>query len=373
MRRVFDPNSGADVTSTVQGYLTSGRTFVMANLFRIQLMDFVANNPNGNYASLCYTDADFPIFVNKAQRGWLPGYQPNVEQLGTYTGGNLNANGLTFLPDTIQRSKLTYGIGFQASPLELVWAIDETKNYGYYLGSPPALTTFNQATYPPNLTMKQAFLMEAFDRCPFWLYRAIFYPDFPTKGGSFVGTTLMFRGYIRNAVGSKESLRLTVDSLMQVFQDTQVPTQTIQPNSRSPWYVPNPEPAFGGDFNSASPTGPTSFTVATAENVTAGALTDCWVTFCPNAGVFSGFTPGYPVPPVWRIRYNTAASGGSVTIYTYKPYIMGNGTYVNVLGQAALNAGVPGFPYVPKPEASVPQIGNAPASQNPPPAGGGSS
>jgi hypothetical protein len=66
-----------------------------------------------------------------------------------------------------------------------------------------------------------------------------------------------------------------------------------------------------------------------------------------------------PLPPAWRIRGNTALSGFGITIYTYEPYILGNGTFINIMGQGSLaNTPIAGFPYVPRPEDNFPQVNN---------------
>jgi hypothetical protein len=366
-RVIIDPISGANVTATVTADLQAGRTFVFANLYRIFFLDWVNYNPYQSYASLCWTDCDEPVYVNQYQIGWNSGAIPNVYQLTTYTNGVANDDGLVFSPEVVPRNPLIFEVGFKANSLVVNWMADDSKEYGFWIAgngynSGGSYNQFSAAVWPDDLTLKQAFLLGAFDRNPFFLHRAIFADDFPTRGGSFVGTTLMFRGYVAGARATAESLELTVDSLMQVFLDTQVPAQTIQPNGRGALFIPNQAAPFGGDFGNATPTGALSLTCSTSESVTANALADCWISFCPRNGFFGGngyfssYSPGIPLAPAWRIRGNTAASGGSVTIYTYEPYIEGNGTFVNVLGQGALNEAPPGFPYVPRPETDFPQV-----------------
>jgi hypothetical protein len=196
------------------------------------------------------------------------------------------------------------------------------------------------------------------------MHRAIF-TDWPRNGGTFLGTTLMFRGYVAGAKATADSLEITIDSLMQVFQDTQIPAQTIQPNGRGAQFIPNQAAPFGGDFIDATPLTALSFEVQTGEAVTANSLTDCWFSFVPRNGYFGGlgyfseYAPGIPLAPAWRIRGNTAAGNPSANhciIYSYEPYVLGNGQWVNVLGQGALNEAPSGFPNVPRPETDFPQV-----------------
>src|SRR5208337_5685426 len=88
MRRVYDPVSGSDVTSTVQAFLQSGGAPVTAFLYSFQCMNFWDYNPYGSYASFCYTDFETPLFLNYAQIG------PGVSTpLGTWHNGSFYATG----------------------------------------------------------------------------------------------------------------------------------------------------------------------------------------------------------------------------------------------------------------------------------------
>lgn len=108
MRKIYDPNTGADVTSSAQATWIASRTRVAVNLFRLQTFDFWDYNPYGDYGEFLFTDADFPVFVNKYQAG-----PSNVAQLGVWFHGGLQATGVTFLPESMKLGKLEYGIGFR--------------------------------------------------------------------------------------------------------------------------------------------------------------------------------------------------------------------------------------------------------------------
>src|ERR1035441_5392873 len=338
MRRIYDPNSFYDTTATVQGYLAAGQSFVFADLYTFYTTDFIDANPNGGNGYWTYTDAAFPIFVKQIQAGWLPGsYVPKVAQLGPLQISGVNlAIGLTYQPELISHSDFAYEVGFNSNPVTIPWVIDETKAYGPWLwnGTSAYISAVSNCIYPANLTLKQALLMGLFDRVPVWIHRAIFYPDFPNRGGSLVGTTLMHRGYVRDVVGTSESVQIKIDSLMQVFRDTQVPVQTIMPNSRSVLFVPTATAPFGADFSNPVPISPLVVSVSTAEAVTASALADCWVSFCPAGGALQNFKSGNPLPPLYRIRDNTPSIGtGFIELFLYKPYVLGISATVNVYGQ----------------------------------------
>jgi hypothetical protein len=355
MRRIYNPSTGADVTSVVQGYLTSGQTFVFADLYSFFTVDFINANPDGGSAWWTYADSAFPIFVKQFQIGWLPGsYVPKMAQLGPLqTNGTNLAIGLTFQPEVISHNNLTYEVGFSSNPVEVTWAIDETKSYGpwSWSGVLSQITPVSNCLWPHNLTLKQAMLLGIFDMVPFWVHRAIFYPDFPTRGGSFVGTTLLHRGYLKTVAGSTDNVKIKIDSLMQVFQDTQVPVQTIMPNSRSMLFVPAP----AGGISLTNPVAVNALDITVTGTLAQNQLTDYWISFCPGGGVLQNFTSGNPLPPLFRVRGNSATSGGTATINFYEPYVMGNSPVVNLYGQNQFSntLGAPGFPYVPAAETTL--------------------
>lgn len=339
------------MTSTVVSDLKAGSSFVFAKLFRFQCMNFWHYNPDGDYEDFTYTDAAFPIFINKYQTA-----ASGVAQLGTWSSGHLNADGLMFQPDTMECGTLEYGIGFEDRPIDVTWPMDDTRDY---LGSSGISLT--SAISPANLTLKQAFTMGAFTECPFWIHLAIF-DDFPSRGGSLLGTTLMFRGYVRTVTATRTLLKIGLASLMDVFQNVQLPTQTITPNNREIPYVPAAPGSAGGAFvDSLIVNSPTSITFHSnfgTFSVARDAQKDEWFAFQPFIGSYPiGLLPGpgLPPPPMWRISGNEASSGSDFTFYFYEPPVVPSGNVIgNRFGQSDLGSGTHGFPFVPPPEVSTP-------------------
>ena len=348
MRTIYDPTSGNNVTASVQSTLLAGRTFFTRYLFRFQVLGFWFTNATNNFVDFCFT-TDFPIFVNKYQIG-----ATGTGQLGSYSGGVLQTNGDTFLPDQFDiTGSLDYSIGFEDHPAEVTWYIDDTKDYagnsGYYLSG---------VASPAGLTMKQAMIMGAFNEAPFWIHQALYTSD-PTKGGTFVGTVLMFRGFIRKVTPTKNSLILSISSLMDIFQQTQVPTQTFTPNCRAVPFLPAVGGTYAGHWSSvttiASPT-QIVFNTGTSQSIPEDALKDYYVAF--TSDVSMGVLPwgtGTPPAPFWRIRGNVASTNSTaVTVYFYEPPIVPmSPSDIPVMSQASQTGQPPGFPYIPPPEYTV--------------------
>lgn len=348
MRTIFDPNSGTDVTNTVQNTLLAGRTFFTRFLFRFQVLGFWFTNATNNFVDFAFT-TDFPIFVNKYQVG-----ASGSSQLGSYSGGVNQANGVTFLPDQMEiTGTLNYSIGFEDHPVEVTWYLDDSINY-----KGNSNTALNAVQSPTNLTMKQAMIMGAFNETPFWIHQALYSSD-PTKGGTFLGTVLMFRGYIRKVSPTKNSLILSIASLMDVFQQVQIPTQTFTPNSRAVPYLPAVGGTYAGHWISiASIISPTqiTFNTGTVASIPQDALKDYYIGFTSN--ISGGVLPwgtATPPAPFWRIRGNIATSSSAVvTVYFYEPPIVpGSPSDIPVMSQTN-QTGLPhGFPYIPPPELAI--------------------
>lgn len=350
MRVVYDPN-GTDVTSTVQAFLKANRTLYVFNLYRFETVNFWHYNPSGDLCDFTFTDAPFPIHVNKYQA-----FGSGAVQLGTFSGQVPNTNGLDFMPDNFKRGTFEYGIGFDSQSTEVQWFIDDSIDYqGSQSGG-----GLSVAVSPVGLTMRRAMLLGCFDDCPFWIHRAFFDGD-PRLGGNFLGTTCMFRGSIRGVEAAADHLKLTIESLMSTFQSAQVPTQLITPNSRSAPYAP----VAGGTYSGAWDTVGTIYSetvmdlqrhIIGAAGVPAHALQDYWISF--SAAGFAGdkfYGNGRPSGPLFRIRDNDDGMLSSrVKVYFYTaPVIPTNTLLVNVFGQSDLGSGSPGFPNVPPPEVSV--------------------
>lgn len=351
MRTIYDPTSGADVTATVQTALRSSRNLFTRWLFRFQSVIFWGYNPYLDDATFSFSN-DFPIFVNMAQVGAAGSFQ-----LGTWknSGSHFTKYGETFIPTQMQIEKLEYGIGFEDRPVDLIWYIDDSIDY-----AGDSAFGLSAALSPPNMTLKKAFIMGAFNSCPFWIYQALFSDD-PSKGGTFYGTTLMFRGYLTEVKATSSGLVLSLSSLMDVFQQVQVPTQTIMPSSRVAPFIPGAGGTFATEFVSihqiVSPT-QIIFQPNIIGNVTYAQddLRDYWMNFssASYAGIPS-YGTGRPAAPSWRILGNDAVTNGPyVTVYFYEaPIIPNNPADCNVYGQVGLSAKPYGFPSVPPPDYNL--------------------
>ncbi len=330
MRTIYNTN-GTDVTSTVKAYLLANRTLLVRELWWFQFVNSFSYNPYGYLLNYYYANAEWPIAVNWAQK---------TTQLA-----NINA---TFLPvggngfKGVRRGNLTYGIGFEDNPLDATFLFDNTTQI--YPDVNAAAITFKQC-------VSRGYLFER----PVWLYRA-----FLSDPQTLLGTTLMFRGYIRGSELTRDSIKLTCASLMDQFQNTQVPTQTVQPGNRRAPYLPG----YGGNIGSLTglPGGtPTDllFTHAVGDMPipSDGALRDC----CMVAGSVFQYSPGTnatPPPTLVPIRDNKFISGVE-HIYPYEPVDVGmiytTGVYTYFVSNAApiTNTGpdhATGFPNVPPPE-----------------------
>jgi hypothetical protein len=353
MRKIYNPLTGADVTSTVQGILQSGATLVTVYTYRILFSIFWNYNPYGAWGSYTFTDASFPIFVNYQQID-----AGAAKQIGHWLHGSLIGTGLNFYPETMIHDKLSYGIGFEDKPVTLDWAIDDTKTY--YVVEEDAITgifntSIGELVSPVNCTLKQGMSLGWFTDCPVWIHTALF-TDFPDRGGTFLGTALMFRGYIRKVVATRSRLKIVLSSLMDMFQTTQIPTQTITPNNRALPYVPTSVSAYGGDWTVPVVITERVLQFNTAEAIPVNALQDSWITFYPNTFTSSIiYTNGFPAPPAFRIQGNDVSTGTTVKVYFYEPFAMSNNILPTVFTQLVAGSGGanPGFLYLPPPEMSA--------------------
>ena len=358
MRHIYDPTTGSDVTATVKTYLQSGQKLVTGFLYSFSCVDFWDYNPYGAYAAFCYTDFEAPLAATYAQMG--AGSAVSMSQY-LFPGGGVTAS-MPFRAENMTLDKLSYGIGFQDNPAEITWAM-QNREYLALEAYHSALTWTNPLSIcqqPTGLTLEQALTMGVFTEAPFWIHAAVF-TDFPRNGGSFLGTALMFRGFIRTVTSTNSLLKISLASLLDVFQSIQVPTQTITPNNRSLPYLPLAVSPYndGGLFSHyGSFSFPNALTLQcnTTYSMPANALQDSWINFEPAAYV-SGFIPyhnGLPTSPSWRIQGNTAGPG-TIQIYFYEPYIFpSNPGGFNIWAQQTTTGGpASGFLYVPPPEFSA--------------------
>lgn len=312
-RVIYSPLDGSDVSTATQAILIAGQNFQLANLYTFANRVFWTADATGNIALWTYTDADLPVAVN-----YLQLFASGSLSLTGLNSGNVlcapapGISGVNFLPrggsndGGFKHSALTYEVGLTAQNVDVTWLVDDNADYFAQFGAYPTLINPPVAILP----MKQAMAYyRAFDECPFWIHRAIF------SNGGLIGTTLMFRGFIRKTEAATDYLKISLGSLMQIVQDTPVPGQTIQPNGRTAPFLPFPTV-------SASLAPPV--TRISAKTYTFGgsvfaanALQDCWVTFNPAVASLN-FAPQSGLPPVatpvWRIQSNTGAtSSGSGT------------------------------------------------------------
>lgn len=351
MRKIYDPTSGNDVTTTVQSFLQAGGVPVTCFLYSFQCMDFWSANPYGKYATFCYTDFESNLFVSYLQQ-YANGSTP-ISPDGS------SAPGLPFLAENISVGEFSYGIGFEDNPAEVSWHMDMGHDYQVleYSGS-NFWSSLSSAAYPSGLTLRQALAMGTFFQCPFWIHECYF-TDFPRLGGFFLGTSLMFRGYIRSVKTTQSSIKLGLSSLMEIFNTIQVPTQTITPTNRSLPYVPlatSPyaDTGVSSHYSAYSGLNATTLQVNTTFSIPANALQDSWINF--SVANYAGILPiksGYPSSPSWRIQGNTAGPG-TIQIYFYEPFILPLSPNFNIFAQQTTSGGViQGFLYVPPPEYSA--------------------
>jgi hypothetical protein len=349
MRSIYDAASGADVTATVQAALRSSRTLFTRWLFRFSTMNFWSTNPFGDYVNFAFTN-EFPIKVNQYQVK-----ATGAEQIGSWYEGAQQSDGILFRPEAIEFDKIDYSIGFKDHPVTVTWYIDDDEDY---YGDSLAQIGLSAALNPPNLTLKKAMLNGAFNEAPFWIHQALFSDD-PAHGGTFYGTTLMFRGYIRKVTAAKNKLEISIASLLDVFQDVQIPTQTITPDTRSGPYVPAAGGLYTGSWYDVyaivSPTEIIFQPSLSATSFPQDALRDYWMTFVVDTSSSGSiWKSGYSPAPAWRIKGNDASSSSPyVTVYFYEPPVIPVSPNLSLFGQVSLSGLPYGFKYVPPPEYNI--------------------
>lgn len=245
--------------------------------------------------------------------------------------------------------------------------LDDTDNGGVWMVWVSGYGNVAQPYYP---TLQQAFSAGMFDECNVNLYRAFFNGD-PKQGGSLLGTTLMFRGFVREAESAQDHVKLSLASLLDLFQEVQLPTQIVQPGNRTTPYVPSGVSYSVNTIDLVNST-PSVLRFSAGSSVPDHALQDGYLrTGGPNS--YTSPTSWTPVnnqpPPVFlRIRDNATISG-VLYIYLYEPTVIpianigrgygDRGQVVNIgvdllLQNPLSNSyGAPGFPSVPPPEIGI--------------------
>lgn len=346
MRYVFDTN-GNNITSTAQSALMGASVLPMCNLYWLQYVNPASSaaGPNILVSNLFMTDAPYPVGVNKLQG------QPGP--LGVVT---VNA---VFQPWKIERGALEYTIGLEDQTLDVTWYTDDDAA-GVFPG-----------VFPPPWGWKWAMLAGYMDDCPMNVYTAFFNPPTgPNSAPTLLGTTLMWRGFIRDVKADRGQMTTTLSSLMHIFQNVQVPTQTIQPGNRVLPYATGTPTLFGNSLTGITPLVTSTpfdlqFTLTTgypADHV----LRD-WYFTSHQQPPPNGWTPHsqQPGPQMYRIRDNIKNNNpvtNTLHVFPYEPVnpvtlvlpTLGTPTYMEIFSpQNPSLGGTSGFPYVPPPEVSL--------------------
>lgn len=332
MRSVYDPTTGADVTAAAQSLLLANDSIPLTDLFWFQYIDPSANTLTP--VNLFMTGAPYPVKVGKLQ--------VTAGQSGVQT---VNA---VYRPSRIKRSAFNYEVGFQDQTCDVIWDTDDT---------------INISTLPWGF--KHALLAGYFDEYPFWIHQAIF-----SAPGALLGTTLKWRGFVRDVKADRSTVTITLASLMDIFQQTQIPTQLIQPGSRLPPFFAAGNASviggsLGGSFSNLSTPMDIQFNTLAGPfaPIADHALRDCFLTSVNNPPpAWKTAQSGQPFAQIFRIRDNVTDGSGILHIYPYEPIdpvsmLGGFGSvYMNFYSQSEIGltgAVAPGMPFVPPPETGI--------------------
>jgi hypothetical protein len=197
---------------------------------------------DSNYGAFPLVDGDVPI-----------AYQPYPE-----IPNQAHAPVITFVPFSIEKEKLEYKTGFEASTLNLTLRPrDPNPNtapalnvhpylsrgvvtVGGYISSTFAEGIQTKAPYSDSYvhvdttlyqTMRQSFAQsQEWYLAPVTVWRTFSPADNPSDVTSY-GAAVMFRGRVSSIQVDKEDVKIAVASLMEIFKQ-KVPSQTIQPGNR---------------------------------------------------------------------------------------------------------------------------------------------
>ena len=344
MRTVYD-TTGANVTATVKAYMLSNRTLLIYDLFWIQFGTPNAFVEAPTFINGYYTGAAFPISVGSVNTG-------------ANTVAAINA---TFKPARIERSSVRYETGMMANDLTLTWYIGDTD------------VQISSFAWGYKWAATVGYLSEASIR----MYAAIFQQNASGGVGPLLGTTLMWYGLLRDFTAQRDQISIVSRSLLEVFKSTKYPTQLIQPQQRSPVYLP---PATSSELFSWVPgighagvpaSTPTDFVIpvpgppGVSNNFPDHSLKDSYMVLSNGSGVGIPFiaAPGAPAVQMYRILDNVNVGSGInkfCHIYPYQainpPTLVGanGGTYGKVFrAQSLVSTLGAGFPYVPAPENGI--------------------
>lgn len=185
MRVIYDP-AGNDISTTMQTSLQNNRSVFMANLYTFMHRQFWKNDTAGNIVIWSFTDADIPLALQQLQLFASGASNPlTLNNSHVVYNQSSGSSYITYSPEKITRGKLSYEVGLVAKDVEVTWYIDDTQDYFAALsGSYGTLQT--PATSA--LSMKQAMATyRAFDDCPFWIHRGVFFATQPIWDGSLLG------------------------------------------------------------------------------------------------------------------------------------------------------------------------------------------
>lgn len=314
MRTIYS-SSGSNVTTSAQAYLqTLTGTLQVYDLYTIAMSNPWSSSAVSYY---CYTSADFPITISTVQTG------PN----------QLTAINNTWIQNAIERGNLEYSIGLNVTSFEWTWYPDDT-----------ILIPGNS-----HYTWKKAALSGLLDGCTFFLHRALCQPganNFPV----LIGTALMWKGLIQEVEVKAEYIKMTVPSMMQAFQDVQVPTQVVQPGQRIAPYLPTgAATASIGGLNAAAST---PFDLHFAPGFADHALRDGFLT------TFTGSPASSTSRPSGVRILDTINSGGVFHVFVADPVDpfaipLPCKVYLPENIGSTLIPGAAGFPHIPPPEGAI--------------------
>jgi hypothetical protein len=322
-----------------------------------------------NYGAYPLVDSDFPI-------AYAPYQAIPFQVAGT--------NVITFQPFSIEKDKLDYKTGFEASTLNLTVRPRDPVPATIPSGTPspytnrglkqsPYLTfgispSFSESAQMPApysdsythyydsglliyQTMRQSFAQnQDWYLAPLTVFRTFSPADNPSDVISY-GCAVMFRGRVSEITVDKEDVKLSISSLMEIFKQ-KVPSQTIQPGNRWAPYDFNSTPNY---FLEGSGSAGYNWlgSVRSAFSIVDAQLAEGWALITNQWGEW------------WRHIYTncgTYDSGGEyyTTLVFYEPLPVLSPTaewqvQCWVSSDTSTNPSGPGagFPYVPQPLTGV--------------------
>jgi hypothetical protein len=346
------------------------RNVVMRDLYFVGPPNYYAGFEQGtaatdaNFGAYPLVDGDLPISYQPYATIPNQGYNPVI----------------TFQPFSIQKDKLDYKTGFEASSLQLTLrprdpnpntvpgtslspygsrgvptvSFDESQSYSESLQVPaPYSDSYVHVAGDIALyqTMRQSFAgSQDWFEAPVTMLRTFSPASAPSDVTSY-GAAVMFRGRISEFTVDAEDVKITVASLMQIFKQ-KVPTQTIQLGNRwAPFnFYGTPNYTF---TRSGAGTGAWTWVTLTATGdptLEDGDLAEGWALISNGQGQW------------WRRIYNNVGSSGATTTLVFLeplPFNLAGDYSLDIQtwesGQTGNVTDAPGqgFQYVPQPLQGV--------------------